>query len=783
MSRLYDPHKPRMLTREEVARLNPVECAAACEELDQNILSTLQSIDANFAETTRIVTDVLIPIVEKYGSSSKHVWDSIKLWKAFFEASAGVSSGPGGLDEGDYEEEQEEAGDTTARGHEHEQQQESFNDYAEEGNSTAMLEPVKPKKTKSHKSKRVSTTPPSSSSSEDDAEEDQQHEFILPPRKPGKQADGRGVEPSWADDTSPFEQLRQDIQKVRIDASYSTSSSYHAPPFAPSSIAAKKQQQQQVQEEQNNKKHQTRLRDLSMDSPDFERPALQTMSFQHPRERLTQQYNQAPVHNAHDKGKGRAYQGHLDEAEEDDSTDASSAVPDTPAGISTLSDLSSLGGPSGGETRPGMPHRKSSGTNNQNALLQKVLMKNLVGKDGRPNLSTPATKRMSKSINKARKSQIGQLGQEEEEVPFYPKDLPSDWNGLADLSKAPLSAFESPQKKSTGNIYGNQRSASRNRVAYATSSSKPGLPSSISSDSLFDNSIFRDESGIPVASGSTNERYQPPVFSAYKSRLSRTPAKEAARLITRDVLQKASLRDGGGWEDAGMDSPPLDPPSVVKNWATRGYTTHFPPPGSAQKVLPTEGSAKHDQSHRSQLLVPLAEGEDSFEAEFEDEQAGLPAPPPQPNFGHLADEGDEHVQEGGGFNAGEASGNGDDWGDSFEGRSGEDDDDNSGFDEPAQIPLNDEQGGAEEGDSFSDISRSLDDETVFGAKRGRVSNDPNQLGYGLHPSDALDPNSRQAHLFRLQAQNDMVTLHGGNLLESQPFEASPLAGRDARYGL
>lgn len=229
-----------------------------------------------------------------------------------------------------------------------------------------------------------------------------------------------------------------------------------------------------------------------------------------------------------------------------------------------------------------------------------------------------------------------------------------------------------------------------------------------------------------------------------------------------------------------MDSPALDPPSVVKNWATRGYTTHFPPPGSAQKPSNLSAHGAGEQSQRSQLLVPLAEGDDSFEAEFDDEEAGLPPPPPQPNFGHLADEGDERVQEGSELVIGETSGNGDDWGDSFEGQSG--DDDNSGFDEPAQIPLNDEHG-AEEGDSFSDNSRSLDDETLFGAKKGRASNDPHHPGYGLHPSDDLDPAARQAHLFRLQAQSDMVTLHGGNLLESQPFEASPLAGRDARYGL
>lgn len=79
MSRLYDPQNPRLLTPEEIARLSPAECAAACEELDQNILSTLLSIDANFAETTRIVTDVLIPIVERYGRSSKQIWDSVKV--------------------------------------------------------------------------------------------------------------------------------------------------------------------------------------------------------------------------------------------------------------------------------------------------------------------------------------------------------------------------------------------------------------------------------------------------------------------------------------------------------------------------------------------------------------------------------------------------------------------------------------------------------------------------------------------------------------------------------
>lgn len=80
MSRLYyDPNQPRMLTPEEIATLNPTECAALCQQVDQNILDTLQKIDDNFVGATRTVTDRLIPAVEGYGRSSKVVWDSVKV--------------------------------------------------------------------------------------------------------------------------------------------------------------------------------------------------------------------------------------------------------------------------------------------------------------------------------------------------------------------------------------------------------------------------------------------------------------------------------------------------------------------------------------------------------------------------------------------------------------------------------------------------------------------------------------------------------------------------------
>lgn len=703
----------------------------------------------------------------------------MQLWKAFFEASAGIRTGPGGelLDEEDDEEEenllerdgqqyeQPEDADLTAK-----ETYEYSNE--EEGDATAILDKANITSNTANDARRVppSATVKTTSNDSDNILE----EFKLPPRKHG---DGNSHQPSWADDASPFEQLRNDMQKVRVDASYSTSTSYQAPPFAPS-VSSKKQQEAQQHQQKQQRAHQTRLRDLSMDSPDFERPALQTMSFQHPKERLTQQFNQAPLpQKSVAEQSYQDYQNHIHnpsnffDGNETSSAGPSNTMPDTPAGMSTLSDLSSLGGPSGGEERPNMPRRKSS--TNQNALLQKVLLKNLVGKDGKPNLSTPAAKRSTKSAGKI----AARMGSEEE--PFYPQDIPKGWNGLADLSKTPLTSFDSPQKSAATAANRNQRSVSRKSTHKSprTAETKLTVPASASSDSLFDNSIFRDLS-LPSTSA-TSEQYKPPPFSVYKSRLSRTPAKDAARLIARDVLQKASLRDGGSWQDADAESPVLDPPSVVKNWATRGYIPNSPAHLSATKAEKSAAADRSVQGHqRSQLLVPPEEGEDSFEAEFDDGDDIVP--PPQPNFGHLADDGDEIANSG----AAHQSANVDDWGDSFEGNSA-DDDDNSGFDHgDEEVPLNDDRVGGGE-DSFSDNSRSLDDETLFGAKRDRNS-DAGQGGFGLHPEDALgtlDPNSRQAQLFRLQSQNDMVTLHGGNLLESQPFEASPLAGRDARYGL
>lgn len=71
------------MTDEELSQLNPQQCIAACEQIDQNIVALLQRIDEKFVSATRTVTDRLIPAVEDYGRSSKQTWDSVKvkLWQ------------------------------------------------------------------------------------------------------------------------------------------------------------------------------------------------------------------------------------------------------------------------------------------------------------------------------------------------------------------------------------------------------------------------------------------------------------------------------------------------------------------------------------------------------------------------------------------------------------------------------------------------------------------------------------------------------------------------------
>ncbi|POW20118.1 hypothetical protein PSHT_03923 [Puccinia striiformis] len=107
-------HHP-LLTEDEISQMSPAECDAACLQIDQilfglPILLFLSSvlvidIDADFGKSRRIITDKILPDLERYGEGKQaHVGGSIKasfflspdfmflqqFWQGFFEASANV---------------------------------------------------------------------------------------------------------------------------------------------------------------------------------------------------------------------------------------------------------------------------------------------------------------------------------------------------------------------------------------------------------------------------------------------------------------------------------------------------------------------------------------------------------------------------------------------------------------------------------------------------------------------------------------------------------------------
>ena len=809
MSRLYyDSQNPQLLTDEQIGRLSNREAAACCEQIDQNILSVLQEIDENFVSSTRTVTDKLIPAVEGYGRSSKLIWDSVKvgckqnflartlceqaeftypldqLWKTFFEAAAGIRlAEPGSLpsplaqinndEEGQYiSNGADNEADVTARlGNAHGQQVKDARFHSPSSDEDSSSEVSTPNTTVRGRSK----TPESPVAIKAKLNLEPEERIVKSKDIDMKQNEGSNLpEPSWADQESPFERLQQDMQKAHLESespySAASFSMPQAPAIAPSSLAAAAA----------NAKYraQTRLRDLSMDSPDFDRPALETMSFQHPRDKAYKDQLVESRHLSHQSGRKTPtsydeYQNHaghsstfFKEASEGPSTVSTPAFSEN----STSFNLSPPEpGTSGAAHRPLQPSlsRRQSGASQ--ILLQKVLIKNLVRKDGRPNASTPARKSVRDTA--------------------LPDDLPKQWNGIADLSTTPLTSFDSPQKPSSIMIQPVPKIGQTR-----TRKSQPGAPIPYSSCSSPSNSslILNMTANIDDKSYARSfamQNYDPPAFSVSKTRLTKTPAKEAARLITRVVLHRAALRNGAALEDIGAESPMLDPPSVVKNWATRGYTGNIQQkhPGNALARSPSKSihsvpRSTEDTRQRGfekNNFQHAGDDEESFEAEFEPYEHE-DAPPSQPDFGHLADSGERAHERGEGI--------ADDWDDSFEGEGASIDKEmkaGDGLFEETDIPISGDPGQDYYAEQSFENSSSFDEETVFGAKAAaRSSYAPPGSAYEMHQEDGLHPMlGDSAFQLRGPGADDMVTLHGGRLLESQPFEASPLAGRDARYGL
>ncbi|GAA6034893.1 hypothetical protein JCM8097_009354 [Rhodosporidiobolus ruineniae] len=84
----YDPANPVMLSEDQISELSPQELQAAMDQLDQNLVLVLQEIEENFALCNNTVTERIIPAVAQHGENSMRIYESIKFWRPFFEAAA-----------------------------------------------------------------------------------------------------------------------------------------------------------------------------------------------------------------------------------------------------------------------------------------------------------------------------------------------------------------------------------------------------------------------------------------------------------------------------------------------------------------------------------------------------------------------------------------------------------------------------------------------------------------------------------------------------------------------
>lgn len=312
--------------------------------------------------------------------------------------------------------------------------------------------------------------------------------------------------------------------------------------------------------------------------------------------------------------------------------------------------------------------------------------------------------------------------------PVFPADVPKNWSGLADLSRTPLSAFgASPIKRGAPNPDDSLAWEGDYAASAADGSPRPagagaGGPRPIAKLNL-----------SPV-------KYRP------------TPAKEAAA--------RASQYTYDAFEDD------IAPPSVLRN-ATVTYdlsVSDAPLPAPS----PSEGLRKgfEEETH-----------EDDEEEDEEQDVHGRVAPP---DFGEGATARIADLLEGG---------EEDEFGglvvDEEEGVLQADlvDDDEETGD---QLPDEGQSYEAEGADISQDVGPTGPEDTLFGMpQKGRArfaqeeqQRDQEERDESFEDDESFAAGQGRHKELRMLGADDMHTLHGGDLLDSEPFEGSPLAGRD-----
>ena len=285
---------------------------------------------------------------------------------------------------------------------------------------------------------------------------------------------------------------------------------------------------------------------------------------------------------------------------------------------------------------------------------------------------------------------------------LFPEDIPKDWNGIANLSSTKLDAFQSPIKRRF------VPSTNPNATADLLQFDSPAVPLTMQ-------------------------------YSSNPHNLTSTPTRPEshARSFVDDVYQFE-------------ESPIVEPPSVLKNWATRGYDDlqldAVSPLGAKAGEVLGEGSRRGFEEEEEEE-EPLART--SIFGEGAGTTARIDELLEGNSFARILDDDEQEAQ----FGIEEEEGTG---GFEFQGEEG---DEGSFADEGLSAE------GFQPIESLHRGRLEMPEDTLFGMPQRAAGAEDDSFEGG------------KSNGFRLQGLNDMDTLHGGQLLESEPFEASPLANR------
>ncbi|GAA5887247.1 hypothetical protein JCM6882_002462 [Rhodosporidiobolus microsporus] len=744
----YDPANPVMLPEDEVMQLSPQELQAAMDQLDQNLVLVLQQIEENFAHCNQVVTERILPAVEQHGENSARIYESIKFWRPFFEAAASTRLNQ---------------------------------PYGEEEASTVFSE----------EPSQATASPNQTISDEGDLTYGAHAPSVggtpRPPPATSGDASTSGLpsEPQWSNDMSPFQALKADM---------------HEPAGVEGDFSTMKSTLPDVQR--------LRLRDLPPDSPDVPEPQFETVNIKHALGSSTSVYGAASPSDG--KGKGRA---------ESESFDLSSAVPSEPSYTTAF------------HQQPASPARntRAGGDKAHSALLEKILRKNLASPARPPTLGPgsstpgPGTARKLKFPSDVPRDWNGIANLSQTSLDAFPSPIKrrtSAASSMADASFAHLpssarsnaSYATSPAPPPRANPALNASTSTLRRQP--TSSAVPPSPAfsrtpakeaarrtaqnvynALDPFDLLDSPMLEPPSALKNPAtmmyrfDSTTHHGQAPEPDSPSERS--TIRRTDTTLSRAGDRSNASAAGRGGYADESFNSLPPQP-SFANASQTQALDLDAMGVGLGGAALADFGggtTANIDDllAGHTMTFNPAAHGAQDY-AGIVDDDGGL---------GH---EGESFTD------TGEAAASG-------EGGRGRAADSTftatqQGYDRFAPLRDDDEYDEADE-DEFRAAARGVrlpgqdgPEDTLFGMPAARGGGgaaagggaggappkrgvsfggamaheyDPQQ-GQSYEEEDSFAQEARQSG-FRLHGLEEMETLHGGELLASEPFQASPLAGR------